>query len=56
MCMAANTSLVQVKKIIEPNEMNPEHVITPGIFVQKLIKVENPISETNAIEEGVKYP
>ena len=56
MCMAANTSLVQVKKIVEPSEMNPEHVITPGIFVQKLIKVGNPIIETNAIEEGITYP
>jgi hypothetical protein len=24
--------------------------------VQKLIKVENPIIETNAIEEGITYP
>jgi hypothetical protein len=24
--------------------------------VQKLIKVENPIIETNAIDEGVTYP
>ena len=56
MCMAANISLVQVKKIVEPSEMNPEHVVTPGIFVQKLIKVENPIIETNAIEEGITYP
>ena len=56
MCMAADTSLVQVKHILEPNEINPEHVITPGIFVQKLITAENPIFETNAIEEGVTYP
>ena len=56
MCMAANTSIVQVKKILEPNQMNPENVITPGIFVQKLIKVENPIIETSAIEEGMTYP
>ena len=56
MCMAAKTSLVQVKSILEPSEMNPEHVITPGIFVQKLIQVENPIIETNAIDEGVTYP
>ena len=56
MCMAAKTSLVQVKKIVEPSEMNPEHVVTPGIFVQKLIHVENPIIETNAIEEGITYP
>ena len=56
MCMAAKQSLIQTKKIIEPDETNPEHVITPGIFVQKIIEVENPIIESNAIEEGVIYP
>jgi 3-oxoadipate CoA-transferase alpha subunit len=56
MCMAAKQSLIQTKKIIEPDETNPEHVITPGIFVQKIIQVENPIIETNAIEEGIIYP
>ncbi len=56
MCMAADKSLVQVKNILEPNEINPEHVITPGIFVQSLINIENPIIETNAIEEGMLYP
>ena len=56
MCMAAKQSLIQTKKIIEPDETNPEHVITPGIFVQKIIQVENPIIESNAIEEGVIYP
>lgn len=56
MCMAAKQSLIQTKKIIEPDETNPEHVITPGIFVQKIIQVENPIIESNAIEEGIIYP
>ena len=56
MCMAAKQSLIQTKKIIEPDETNPEHVITTGIFVQKIIQVENPIIESNAIEEGIIYP
>ena len=56
MCMAAKQSLIQTIKIIEPDETNPEHVITPGIFVQKIIQVENPIIESNAIEEGIIYP
>jgi len=56
MCMAAKQSLIQTKKIIEPDETNPEHVIAPGIFVQKIIQVENPIIESNAIEEGIIYP
>ena len=54
--MAAKQSLIQTKKIIEPDETNPEHVITQGIFVQKIIQVENPIIESNAIEEGIIYP
>ena len=56
MCMAAKQSLIQTKKIIEPDETNPEYVITPGIFAQKIIQVENPIIESNAIEEGIIYP
>ena len=50
------TSEAQVKNILEPSEINPEHVITPGIFVQSLINIKNPIIETNAIEEGMTYP
>lgn len=56
MCMAANQSIVQVRDIIEPNQTNPEEVITPGIFVNKIIKIENPIVESKAIAEGLIYP
>ena len=40
MCMAANQSIVQVRDIIEPHQTNPEEVITPGIFVNKIIKIK----------------
>ena len=56
MCMAAKQSLIQVRKLIEPRQTNPENVITPGIFVKKIIEIDNPIIETNAIEEGMIYP
>ena len=56
MCMAANQSIVQVREIIEPHQTNPEEVITPGIFVNKIIKIENPILESKAIAEGLIYP
>ena len=56
MCMAAKQSIVQVKHIIEANQTDPEKVITPGIFVNKIIKIVNPIIESNAIEEGLIYP
>ena len=56
MCMAANQSIVQVRDIIEPHQTNPEEVITPGIFVNKIIKIETPIVESKAIAEGLIYP
>ena len=56
MCMAAKQSIVQVRDIIDPNQTDPEKVITPGIFVNKIIEITNPIIESNAIEEGLIYP
>ncbi|MDB9915805.1 3-oxoacid CoA-transferase subunit A [Alphaproteobacteria bacterium] len=56
MCMAAKQSIVQVKNIIDPTQTDPEKVVTPGIFVNKIIKIINPIIESNAIEEGLIYP
>ena len=54
--MAAKNTLVQVKEIVQPNFINPEHVVTPGIFVQKVIEIKEPMIETIAIEEGLTYP
>lgn len=35
MCMAAKNSIVQAKKILELGQIDPECVVTPGIFVKK---------------------
>ena len=56
MCMAAKKTIVQVKNIIDVKETDPEKVITPGIFVDKIVEVKNPIIETHAIENGEVYP
>ena len=37
MSMAAATTIAQVKEIVPLCELDPEHVITPGIFVQHVI-------------------
>jgi len=34
MCMAAKTSIVQTSSLVEPGEIDPENVVTPGIFVK----------------------
>ena len=48
MCTAANTTIVQTKKIVEPGEIDPEIVVTPGIFVAKVVEVTNPEAESKS--------
>lgn len=39
MAMAARTTVVQVEAIAQPGTLNPEHVVTPGIFVDRVVVV-----------------
>ena len=39
MAMAANLSIAQVRHVVEVGEIDPEMVITPGIFVDRLVEV-----------------
>jgi 3-oxoadipate CoA-transferase, alpha subunit len=39
MAMAARTAIAQVDQIVELGELDPEHIITPGIFVQRVVAV-----------------
>lgn len=56
MCMAATTAIVQASRIVSAGEINPEHVITPGIFVQRVVKVAEPAQEEVLIRAGARYP
>jgi len=39
MAMAANTTVVQVDHIVELGEIDPEQVVTPGIYVDRVIQI-----------------
>lgn len=39
MATAATTTIVQVREFVELGELNPEHIITPGIFVDRIVEV-----------------
>ena len=41
MAMAAKTTIAQVAEIVPLGGIDPEAVVTPGIFVQRLVKVSN---------------
>jgi 3-oxoadipate CoA-transferase alpha subunit len=56
MCAAARTTIVQVNEVVEPGEIDPEVVVTPGIFVNRIVQVRNPVHESELIATGVTYP
>ncbi len=56
MCMAATTTIVQARRIVDAGEIDPEHVVTPGIFVDRIIEVGEPVVESQLIAEGRCYP
>jgi 3-oxoadipate CoA-transferase alpha subunit len=37
--MAAKTSVVQTQHIVELGELDPEKIVTPGIFVDRVLHV-----------------
>lgn len=56
MCMAAAHTVVQVSRIVDPGAIDPESVITPGIFVQALVEVPHPAQEEDLNRANARYP
>lgn len=56
MCTAADVTIVQARRIVAAGEIDPEHVVTPGIFVNQVVEVADPVIESQLIAEGVRYP
>ena len=37
MATASRNTVAQVENLVQPGEINPDHIITPGVFVQRII-------------------
>lgn len=48
MAMAARTAIAQVSEIVELGALDPEIVVTPGIFVQRVVRVDASVRPSNA--------
>jgi 3-oxoadipate CoA-transferase alpha subunit len=56
MCTAATTTIVQAKQIVEPGEIDPEVVVTPGIFVNRVVQIVKPEHESILVANQDRYP
>jgi len=52
MAMAAKTTIVEADKIVEVGEIDPEHVVTPGAFVDRIVEI--PEDGYGTPEKGAK--
>lgn len=55
MAMAAERTVAQVSQLVPPGGVDPETVVTPGIFVDGLVEVSDPQQEEVLVRAGVVY-
>ena len=56
MAMAAQTTIVQVASVVAAGDLDPEAIVTPGIFVDGVVNVPQPAHESELVAKGVSYP
>lgn len=56
MAMAADTTIVQAEHFVPAGEIDPETVVTPALFVNRIVEVVTPLQESALVAEGVSYP
>ena len=56
MAMAAKTTIVQTAAYVELGDIDPEVIVTPGIFVDRIVTVAEPAYESVLVSQGRSYP
>jgi 3-oxoadipate CoA-transferase alpha subunit len=56
MAMAGAVTIVQADAVVAPGDIDPEVVVTPGIFVDRVVEVPFPAQESELVARGASYP
>jgi 3-oxoacid CoA-transferase subunit A len=43
MATAAKVTVAEVEHLVKPGAIDPDHIVTPGIFVQRIVHLKNPV-------------
>ena len=43
MATAGKVTVAEVEHLVQPGELNPDHIITPGVYVKRLVHVPNAV-------------
>jgi 3-oxoadipate CoA-transferase alpha subunit len=55
MATAGRVTIVQATKVVPAGDIDPEVVVTPGIFVQRVVAVADPKQEEVLMQQGVSH-
>jgi 3-oxoacid CoA-transferase subunit A len=53
MATAAPVTVAQVEHLVEPGEIDPDHIVTPGVYVKRIVHVANAVKH---IEQRTTRP
>lgn len=56
MAAAAALTIAQARRVVPLGAIDPERVVTPGIWVQRVVEVPEPAQEEALIRAGARYP
>jgi 3-oxoadipate CoA-transferase alpha subunit len=56
MATAGAVTIVQAAQVVPAGELDPETIVTPGIFVDRVVHVPSPALESALNEAGASYP
>lgn len=56
MATAAGITIVQVAEVVDAGQLDAESIVTPGIFVDRIVHVPSPQQESALIAAGARYP
>jgi 3-oxoadipate CoA-transferase alpha subunit len=56
MATAGKVTIVQAGEILPLGGIDPECVVTPGIFIHGVVEVREPQQESALVAKGVSYP
>lgn len=56
MCTAARWTVVQAREVGHAGTIDPEHIVTPGIYVDAVVEVPEPLHERWLVENQHRIP
>ena len=56
MATAAKTTIVQADAIVAAGDIDPEVIVTPAVFVDKMVEVSDALQESAMVASGASYP